>query len=67
MLNQNFVIENNILYKIVEPPHAITKIKLICIPLWMQEEVIRCYHDHPTAAHFGVNRTWLKLRRTCYG
>ncbi|CAF5068724.1 unnamed protein product, partial [Rotaria magnacalcarata] len=32
----------------------------------MQEEVISCYHDHPTAAHFGVNRTWLKMRTICY-
>ncbi|CAF4027001.1 unnamed protein product, partial [Didymodactylos carnosus] len=24
------------------------------------------YHDHPTSAHFGVQRTWSKLKDRCY-
>ncbi|CAF0911664.1 unnamed protein product [Didymodactylos carnosus] len=61
-----YIIENDVLYKMIRLPPAFTKTKLIYIPLSMQEEVIRCYHDHPTGAHFGLNRTWLKLRKSCY-
>ena len=64
--HKNYVIENDVLYKVIQLPRAYRKFKVICIPLAMQEEVISCYHDHPTAAHFGVNRMWLKIRAACY-
>jgi transposase InsO family protein len=66
MPDQNYVIENDVLYKVVRPPHGFSKTKLICVPSSLQNEVIQCYHDHPTAGHFGVTRTWLKLRTTCF-
>jgi predicted aspartyl protease len=66
MIDQNYVMENDVLYKLLQPSHSLTKFKLIYIPSSMRSEVMECYHDHPTAAHFGVNRTWLKLRRVCY-
>ncbi|CAF1433061.1 unnamed protein product [Rotaria sp. Silwood1] len=64
--NKNYVLENDVLYKLIQLPHTYTKTKVVYIPLTMREEVIRCYHDHPTAAHFGVTRTWSKIRTTCY-
>ncbi|CAF4955322.1 unnamed protein product [Rotaria sp. Silwood1] len=64
--NKDYVIENDVLHKVIQLPRAHTKFIVVCIPLTMQKEVISCYHDHPTAAHFGVNRTWLKIRTTCY-
>jgi transposase InsO family protein len=64
--DSNYVIENDVVYKLIKHPHTVHETKVIFIPLSMREEVIRSYHDHPTAGHFGLNRTWLKLRKTCY-
>ncbi|CAF1437902.1 unnamed protein product [Adineta ricciae] len=64
--DQSLLVENDVLYKLVQTNHSMTKRKAIYIPATMQDEVIQCFHDHPTAAHFGVNRTWLKMKNTCY-
>ncbi|CAF1106349.1 unnamed protein product [Adineta ricciae] len=61
-----YIMENNVLYKLVKTAAKGRQLKLICIPKSMQQEVIRCYHDHPTAAHFGITRTWLKIRQVCF-
>ncbi|CAF4504701.1 unnamed protein product, partial [Rotaria sp. Silwood2] len=55
--NKDYVIENDVLHKVIQLPRAYTKFKVVCISVTMKKEVISCYHDHPTAAHFGVNRT----------
>ncbi|CAF0786226.1 unnamed protein product [Adineta steineri] len=64
--DNRYMVENKVLYKVVQPTSMKTQLKLICIPKSMQLEVIQCYHDHPTGAHFGINRTWFKVRQVCY-
>ena len=62
----NYVLENQVLYKVIKSNTHGMLFKLICVPKSMTHEVIQCYHDHPTGAHFGTNRTWLKIRQVCY-
>ncbi|CAF1360929.1 unnamed protein product [Rotaria sordida] len=57
--NQDYEIINGILYKLV--PRGKRKIKLICIPKTMINQVLFLHHDHHTAAHMGVNKTTTKL------
>ncbi|CAF4441500.1 unnamed protein product, partial [Adineta steineri] len=64
--DNRYMVENKVWYKVVQPTSMKTQLKLIRIPKSMQLEVIQCYHDHPTGAHFGINRTWLKIRQVCY-
>ena len=49
--NSNFIIENDVLYKVVVHLRTSTPTKLIYIPSSMRDEVLQIYHDHPTAAH----------------
>jgi transposase InsO family protein len=62
----SYIIDNRVLYKIDSRSCTRTNRKLIYIPSSMRSEVLTSYHDHPTAAHFGLKRTWEKLRRRCY-
>ena len=55
-IDSSYVIENDVLYKLIKQPHAVHETKVLFVPLSMREEVIRSYHDHPTAAHFGLTR-----------
>ena len=66
MSDPRYVIQDDVLYKVFQPRRFGIKNQVICIPLSMKKDVIQCYHDHPTGAHFGVNRTWHKLRQVCY-
>jgi hypothetical protein len=47
---------NNIVYKKTNNKF------LPCIPLSLRVNVIKCFHDDPTAAHLGVDRTLAKLQ-----
>ncbi|CAF1488885.1 unnamed protein product [Adineta steineri] len=62
----SYIIDQNVLYKVVSRHNSRTKIKLIYLPSSMRTEVLMSYHDHPTAGHFGSKRTWMKLRDCCY-
>jgi transposase InsO family protein len=36
------------------------------IPLVLQKEILRSFHDHPTAGHFGRDKTWYRIKNRCF-
>jgi len=32
------------------------------IPLVLRKEILRSFHDHPTAGHFGRDKTWYRIK-----
>ena len=64
--NEEYTMIDEVLYKKVHRLNQPECTKVIYIPESMRQEVLRMYHDHPTGAHFGIERTWLKLRDVCY-
>ncbi|CAF2513083.1 unnamed protein product [Rotaria sp. Silwood2] len=35
------------------------------IPIALRNEILHSFHDHPTAGHFGRDKTWLRLKYRC--
>lgn len=62
--NNTYTIIDEIIYKLV--PRGRKKIKLPWIPKTMINQILFLYHDHPTAAHFGINKTLHKLTSKYY-
>ena len=62
----DYILEEDVLYKCINRSSECATRKLIYIPKSLQDQVLKLYHDHPTAAHFGFHRTWSKLRNLCY-
>ncbi|CAF4027267.1 unnamed protein product [Rotaria sordida] len=58
--NCSYVLENGILYKIIN--RGMFKQKLIYIPSLILQRLLKAYHDSPWAGHFGFRRTYLKLK-----
>ena len=56
----NYAIENGILYKISN--YGSFKRKLLYIPPTMIKQLLTAYHNAPWAGHFGVHRTYWKLK-----
>ncbi|CAF4420876.1 unnamed protein product, partial [Didymodactylos carnosus] len=59
------IVQDGILYKLIERGGS-TKFKLPWIPTKIQPEILFAYHDHPFSSHFGVRRTYLKIRNQYY-
>ena len=59
-MNGSYVLENDILYKIINRS-MFTK-KLIYVPTPMIEQILFAYHDSPWAGYFGFRRTYLKSK-----
>ena len=36
------------------------------IPAALRMEVLHSFHDHPTAGHFGRDKTWYRIKDRCY-
>ncbi|CAF2621992.1 unnamed protein product [Rotaria sp. Silwood2] len=58
--NCSYVLENDILYKLMKRG-AINK-KLIYVPSSMLKQLLAVYHDAPWSAHFGFRRTYFKVK-----
>jgi hypothetical protein len=61
----NDVVDQQLLYKLVTR-NGDTKIKLPWIPTSMIPDILLAYHDHPLSGHFGVNRTYNKIKDKFY-
>ncbi|CAF3164956.1 unnamed protein product [Rotaria sp. Silwood2] len=59
-MNCSYVVENGILYKIIN--RGIFKQKLIYVPSSMFQQLLKAYHDSPWAGHFGYRRTYFKIK-----
>ncbi|CAF3050663.1 unnamed protein product [Rotaria sp. Silwood2] len=60
----SFLIQDDILYKLVRRDNAV--LKLIYTPATLIPDLLTAYHDHPLSGHFGIARTWSQLRNTYY-
>ncbi|CAF2074120.1 unnamed protein product [Rotaria magnacalcarata] len=58
-----YILDDGLLYKLL-PMHANSKrkTKVIYLPISMADSLLKAYHDIPLAGHFGVKRTYLKLK-----
>ncbi|CAF1632544.1 unnamed protein product, partial [Didymodactylos carnosus] len=57
----NNIIEQQVLFKLVTR-NGNTKLKIPWLPVSMISDVLSAYHDHPMSGHFGVNRTYNKIK-----
>lgn len=66
----NFKVENNIIYKHVYNKFALLDNNIsdwkIVVPTDNRGEILSQYHDHPTAAHFGVYKTLQRISTLYY-
>ncbi|CAF2152780.1 unnamed protein product [Rotaria magnacalcarata] len=58
-----YIFDDGLLYKLL-PMHANSKrkTKVIYLPISMADSLLKAYHGIPLAGHFGVKRTYLKLK-----
>jgi hypothetical protein len=64
-LASQMVVENDRLYYLWWPQRDDTRgntRKLLVIPASLREEVVKANHDDLLSAHFGINRTFSKMR-----
>ena len=60
----SFILHDGLLYKLMPMnPRSVTKIKLIYIPASMVNSLLKAYHSDPLGGHFGIRRTYYKLKR----
>ncbi|CAF2022649.1 unnamed protein product [Rotaria magnacalcarata] len=59
----SYTFDDGLLYKLM-PMHVSNKrkIKVIYLPISMVDSLLKAYHDIPLAGHFGVKRTYFKLK-----
>lgn len=63
--SRQFTIENNLLYyKQFTPPKGYTPI--LVIPKSLTTDIMKSYHDSPTAGHTGISRTIHKIKNKYY-
>ncbi|CAF1098166.1 unnamed protein product [Rotaria sp. Silwood1] len=62
----SFVVENGVLYKLIEIHPSRTKKKIPWVPQSMIKDLLYSAHMHPTAAHYGSDRTYYKLKNIYY-
>ena len=60
--NDNFVMHNGLLYRLVEKRTVGIKSRVLYLPKSMINDVLKMYHDHPMSGHFGVWRTLHKVK-----
>ncbi|CAF1479320.1 unnamed protein product, partial [Adineta ricciae] len=59
----SYEFKDGLLYKLVPMrTNSKTKRKLIYVPSSMIDGLLQIYHNHPLAGHFGVQRTYLKIK-----
>ena len=58
-----FVFKDGLLYKLEAMSNSsTTKRKLIYLPSSMISPLLQFYHNHPLSGHFGIRRTYLKIK-----
>ena len=60
--NQTFVMANGILFRLITKRNSRIKSKVPYLPTSMISDVLKAFHDHPISGHFGIKRTFYKLR-----
>lgn len=57
---RGYIMANGVLYRF--HPEAETEEAQLVVPAHERKEILRAYHDDPTAGHYGVERTLRKIR-----
>ena len=58
-----FIFKDGLLYKLeAMSNNSTTKRKLIYLPSSMISPLLQFYHNHPLSGHFGIRRTYLKIK-----
>ncbi|CAF3848061.1 unnamed protein product, partial [Rotaria sordida] len=61
----SYVYKDGLLYKLaLMRSNSATKIKFIYLPSSMINSLLQSYHNDPLSSHFGVRRTYLKIKNT---
>ncbi|CAF4444874.1 unnamed protein product, partial [Didymodactylos carnosus] len=55
-----YELQNDVIHKIIHRGKSI--LKLPYIPPNLIQPLLQAYHNHPTAGHLGVVKTWYKIR-----
>ena len=59
----SYEVKDGLLYKLLMMQfNCNTKKKLIYLPSSMIQDLLQIYHSHPLSGHFGVQRTYLKIK-----
>ena len=58
----DFVLCNDVLFRLVSKRNHRTKNKIPYLPKTMVCSVLKAFHDHPMSGHFGVQRTLTRIR-----
>jgi len=59
-------VEDGVLYFVPPKVNGVQKDKRICLPLSLLDNAFKLCHDDPTAGHYGLNKTYFKLREKFY-
>ncbi|CAF1621069.1 unnamed protein product, partial [Didymodactylos carnosus] len=62
--NQHYEMVDDVLYRLI--PRGLQTIRLPYLPRSLIRDVLFLFHDHPSSAHFGITRTYEKLKNKCY-
>jgi hypothetical protein len=59
----SFILHDGLLYKLMSMnSRSSTKVKLIYLPSSMIDPLLKIYHSNSLSGHFGIQRTYLKLK-----
>ena len=63
-LIDSFILDEGVLCKVqTQSPHVSEEKELIYVPSSMIDPLLKIYHDDPLSGHFGIVRTYLKLKK----
>ncbi|CAF3314989.1 unnamed protein product [Rotaria sp. Silwood2] len=62
--NSHYELVDDVLYRLI--PRGTKNIRLPYVPRSLIKDVLFLFHDHPSSAHFGINRTYEKLKNKYY-
>ncbi|CAF3782340.1 unnamed protein product [Rotaria sp. Silwood1] len=62
--NSHYELVDDVLYRFI--PRGTKNIRLPYVPRSLIKDVLFLFHDHPSNAHFGINRTYEKLKNKYY-
>ncbi|CAF1584026.1 unnamed protein product, partial [Didymodactylos carnosus] len=62
--NRHYEMVDDVLYRLI--PHGLKTIRLPYLPCSLIRDVLFLFHDQPSSAHFGITRTFEKLKNKYY-
>jgi hypothetical protein len=62
-IDSSYIMHENLLYKLMtKQGNSAKKVKLIYLPSSMVNNLLQAYHTDPLGGHFGIQRTYLKVK-----